>query len=299
MNELRAPARVLKKLDLRNLVPVNKMLREGRLHTVCEEARCPNISECWSRPTATFMILGNVCTRGCNFCSVANGKPLTVDPHEPEHLAATAADMKLKYVVITSVNRDDLPDGGAGHFAACIAAVRAKLPGCRVEVLTPDFKKKAGALETVIAAKPDVFNHNLETVPRLYRTVRPGAVYEGSLEVLSRAKKLGAGLTKTSIMVGLGEQRDEVLKLMDDAIAHQVDILTIGQYLRPSKESLPVVEYCTDETFDDYRREGEKRGFKMVVSGTHVRSSYLADMVFDKAENDPLSKLLPPAQRQS
>lgn len=283
MSDLRAPARVLKKLELRNLAPVNRMLREGRLHTVCEEARCPNISECWSRPTATFMVLGNVCTRGCNFCSVMNGKPLTVDPHEPVNLAATAADMKLKYVVITSVNRDDLPDGGAGHFAACIAAVRAKLPACKIEVLTPDFKKKPGALETVIAAAPDVFNHNLETVPRLYRTARPGAVYEGSLEVLKRAKALGAQVTKTGIMVGLGESRDEVLALMDDARAHDVEVLTIGQYLRPTRDSLPVVEYVDAETFAFYKHEGDKRGFKMVASGTHVRSSYLADQVFEEA----------------
>lgn len=283
MDVLRAPSRVLKKLDLKDLAPVNKLLRKKRLHTVCEEARCPNITECWKRPTATFMILGNVCTRGCNYCSVANGKPLAVDPHEPEHLAQTAADMDLKYVVITSVNRDDMQDGGAAHFKACIEAVRAKLPTCKIEVLTPDFKNKAGALEIVIAARPDVFNHNMETVSRLYRPVRPGGVYQGSLTVLQRAKELGAKVTKTGIMVGLGETRDEVLQLMDDVLAHGVDILTIGQYLRPSKESLPVTEYVDDETFAFYKDEGTRRGFKMVAAGTHVRSSYLADMVFDEA----------------
>jgi lipoic acid synthetase len=283
MDHLRAPASVLKKLELRSLADVNRSLRKGRLHTVCEEARCPNISECWSRPTATFMILGNVCTRGCNFCSVANGKPLAVDPHEPAHVAESAAQMQLRYVVITSVNRDDLPDGGAAHFAAVIGAVRARLPQCKIEVLTPDFKKKPGAVATVVAAQPDVFNHNLETVARLYAPVRPGASYEGSLAVLREAKQLGAAVTKTGIMVGLGEERDEVLALMDDARAHAVDILTIGQYLRPTRDSLPVVTYVDDDTFAYYKEAGLARGFKMVASGTHVRSSYLADLVFDQA----------------
>ncbi len=230
------------------------------------------------------MILGDVCTRGCRFCSVTSGKPLTLDPHEPEKLAAAAVDMGLTYVVITSVNRDDLPDGGAAHFAACIEAVREKLPACRIEVLTPDFRRKPLALPLVIEARPDVFNHNLETVPRLYRKVRPGAVYEESLEVLKRAKELGARVTKTGIMVGHGETRDEVLALMDDARAHEVDILTIGQYLRPSRDSLPVLEYVDDETYAFYKDEGRKRGFGMVAAGTHVRSSYLADMVLDEAD---------------
>lgn len=280
---LRAPQQVLKKIKLRDLARVQRLLTPGRLHTVCEEARCPNISECWKRPTATFMILGSVCTRGCNFCSVANGRPHAVDPHEPENLAKAAAEMQLRYVVITSVNRDDLPDGGANHFAACIYAVRHRLPTCKVEVLTPDFRNKPNAVSTVIAATPDVFNHNLETVPRLYRQVRPGAVYQGSLDLLKRAKELGAPTTKTGIMVGLGEKRDEVLSLMDDARAHDVDILTIGQYLRPSRESLPVVEYVDDETFAFYAQEGKSRGFRMVAAGTHVRSSYLADLVFEEA----------------
>jgi lipoyl synthase len=283
MNGARTPARVLKKLELKDLAAVQRLLKPGRLNTVCEEARCPNISECWKRPTATFMILGNVCTRGCNFCSVTSGKPILVDPHEPEHLAKAAAEMDLKHVVITSVNRDDLPDGGAAHFAACITAVRAALPTCKIEVLTPDFRRKPQALEIVAAARPDVFNHNLETVPRLYRGVRPGAVYEESLQLLKAAKELGLSPTKSGIMVGLGETRDEVLALMDDARRHEIDILTIGQYLRPSRDALPVVAYIEDEQFEDYRREGLKRGFKMVAAGTHVRSSYLADLVFEEA----------------
>lgn len=283
MEDMRTPARVLKKLNLRDLASVQRTLNSGRLNTVCEEARCPNITECWQRPTATFMILGDVCTRGCRFCSVTSGKPLTLDPHEPENLAAAAAELNLTYVVITSVNRDDLPDGGAEHFASCIRAVRERLPECRVEVLTPDFRRKPDAVATVLSARPDVFNHNLETVPRLYRKVRPGAEYHGSLDVLRRAKDLGAAVTKTGIMVGLGEEPDEVLQLMDDALAHDVDILTIGQYLRPSRDSLPVVEYVDDERYAYYKREGMQRGFRMVAAGTHVRSSYLADVVFEDA----------------
>ncbi len=285
MDSLRAPQRVLKKLELRNLAEVQRLLKPGRLHTVCEEARCPNITECWKRPTATFMILGSVCTRGCKFCSVTSGKPMTVDPHEPENLAQAALQMNLRHVVITSVNRDDLPDGGANHFAACIAAVREALPECKIEVLTPDFRRKAGAIEIIAGAMPDVFNHNLETVPRLYRKVRPGADYAESLALLRAGKRLGMPLVKTGIMVGHGETRDEVLALMDDARAHDVDILTIGQYLRPSRDSLPVLEYVTDEQYEDYRAEGMQRGFKMVAAGTHVRSSYLADLVFEQAEH--------------
>jgi lipoyl synthase len=288
MDSLRAPSRVLKKVELRNLAEVQRLVKKGRLHTVCEEARCPNIGECWSRPTATFMILGSVCTRGCRFCSVSSGRPMPVDAREPEHLAATAAEMDLRHVVITSVNRDELPDGGAAHFAACIRAVRKRLPTCRIEVLTPDFKNKPGAVDIVAEAAPDVFNHNLETVPRLYRGVRPGAVYAESLALLRRAKELGLPLTKTGLMVGLGESKEEVFALMDDARAHQVDILTIGQYLRPSRDSLPVVAYIEEELFEEYRREGLRRGFKMVAAGTHVRSSYLADQVFDAASEAPL-----------
>ncbi len=259
-----------------------RLMRDKKLNTVCEEASCPNIGECWKHGSATFMILGRVCTRTCAFCDVETGRPDPLDAHEPEQLAEAAAAMKLKHVVITSVDRDDLPDGGAAHYAATIRAVHARLPEATVEVLTPDFQRKpSSCLETVIAAAPEIFNHNLETVPRLYRSVRPGARYFTSLRLLQRAKELDARVvTKSGIMLGLGEERDEVLQVLDDMREAGVDILTIGQYLRPSVKHHPVMKYWTPEEFEDLKYLAEKKGFGMVACGPLVRSSFHAEDVF-------------------
>ncbi len=259
-----------------------ELMRGQKLNTVCEEASCPNIGECWKHGSATFMILGRVCTRTCAFCDVATGRPDPVDADEPKHLADAAAAMKLKHVVITSVDRDDLTDGGAAHYAATISAVKEKLPQATVEVLTPDFQRKpASCLDTLMAAHPDIFNHNLETVPRLYRSVRPGARYFTSLRLLQRAKELNPGVvTKSGIMLGLGESRDEVLQVLDDMREAGVDILTIGQYLRPSVKHHPVMKYWTPEEFDDIKYLAEKKGFGMVACGPLVRSSFHAEDVF-------------------
>ncbi|RMH60715.1 MAG: lipoyl synthase [Zetaproteobacteria bacterium] len=259
-----------------------RLMREKGLNTVCEEASCPNIGECWKHGSATFMILGRVCTRTCAFCDVATGRPDPVDAEEPNKLAAAAAAMGLRHVVITSVDRDDLPDGGAAHYAATIQAVKQRLPHATVEVLTPDFQRKpASCLETVIRARPEIFNHNLETVPRLYRSVRPGARYFTSLRLLQRAKELDPQVvTKSGIMVGLGEERDEVLQVLDDLREAGVDILTIGQYLRPSPKHHPVMRYWTPEAFEELKYLAEKMGFGMVASGPLVRSSFHAEDVF-------------------
>jgi len=259
-----------------------RLMREKKLNTVCEEASCPNIGECWQHGSATFMILGRVCTRTCAFCDVETGRPDAVDTREPEHLAEAVATLGLKHVVITSVDRDDLPDGGAGHYATVIRKLKKKQPQVTIEVLTPDFQRKPGAcLETVIEAKPDIFNHNLETVPRLYRSVRPGARYFTSLRLLQRARELDANtVTKSGIMVGLGEERDEVLQVLDDLHEAGVDILTIGQYLRPSIRHHPVMKYWTPEEFEELKYLAEKKGFGMVASGPLVRSSFHADDVF-------------------
>ena len=246
------------------------------LHTVCEEAHCPNIYECWGEKTATFMILGDVCTRRCGFCAVMTGTPGRVDPSEPAHLAEAVEKMGLLHAVITSVDRDDLPDGGAAHFAAVIRAIRARIAGCAVEVLTPDFRGAAGALETVLAAAPDVFAHNIETVPRLYRTVRPGSVYAHSLDLLRRAKINGAHLTKSGFMLGLGETRAEIGEVLSDLRDARVDIVTLGQYLQPTTGHLPVVRYVPPEEFEEIRREAAPLGFRHVESGPLVRSSYHA-----------------------
>ncbi|MEO5338286.1 MAG: lipoyl synthase [Magnetospirillum sp. WYHS-4] len=260
---------------------VRQLLRDRHLHTVCEEAACPNIGECWSRRHATVMILGDVCTRGCAFCNVATGKPLPPDPLEPENLAATVAGMGLKHVVVTSVDRDDLEDGGAGQFARSIAAVRAVAPATTIEVLTPDFRDKPGALETVIAAGPDVFNHNLETVPRLYPAIRPGARYFVSLRLLQRAKELDSRtFTKSGIMVGLGEEKGEVLQVMDDLRAAGVDFLTIGQYLQPTPKHAAVARYVEPAEFEDLRTAGLAKGFLLVAASPLTRSSYHADRDF-------------------
>jgi lipoic acid synthetase len=248
------------------------------LHTVCESAACPNVGECWNHGTATFMILGNVCTRRCGFCAVQKGAPLAVDYDEPRRVAEAVAAMGLRFAVITSVNRDDRKDGGAELFALTIRAIRERVPDCGVEVLVPDFQGSRAAMEIVMAATPDVLNHNTETVPRLYRQVRLGARYERSLDMLAYAKSISPRTpTKSGLMLGLGETIDEVLGVMRDLRAHRVDILTLGQYLRPSPKHLPVVRYVTPAEFDDLRRAGYKMGFGHVESGPLVRSSYHAD----------------------
>ena len=264
-------------------------LRRRRLHTVCESARCPNIHECFHRGAATFVILGNLCTRGCGFCSVPKGSPakteFSLDPDEPWHVAEMAARMNLRYVVITSVNRDDLPDGGSHHFAETVRQVRAVLPDAQVEVLTPDFCGDLNAVARVLDAAPDVFNHNMETVRRLYRRVRPQADYDQSLRVLSFAKRYRpCTLTKSGLMVGLSESSSEVEQLLGDLSAAEVDVATIGQYLQPTRRNLPVAEYITPAQFDSYRDFGLSIGFKMVFSGPFVRSSYMADRINDHAQ---------------
>ena len=253
------------------------LMRRLNLHTVCEEAACPNIGECWKQKHATVMILGSVCTRACAFCNVATGKPDQLDPHEPGHVAEAVAEMGLAHVVVTSVDRDDLDDGGAGHFARVIRAVRARAPGTTIEVLTPDFLRKAGAIDAVVEAKPDVYNHNLETVPRLYRPVRPGARYFASMQLLARVKELDPAMfTKSGIMVGLGETRDEVLQVMDDMRAADVDFLTIGQYLQPTPRHHPVDRFVTPQEFAEYRNHALGKGFLMVSASPLTRSSYHA-----------------------
>ncbi|MEA3275471.1 MAG: lipoyl synthase [Pseudomonadota bacterium] len=259
---------------------IKRLLRESKLSTVCEEAMCPNLGECFTHGTATFMILGDVCTRRCPFCDVAHGRPQPLDPAEPEHLAESVATMGLRYVVITSVDRDDLRDGGAGHFASCLRALRARNPGIRLEVLVPDFRGREGAaLDQFIGeAVPDVFNHNLETVPRLYRQARPGADYGGSLGLLEEFKRRNPGVpTKSGLMLGLGEEREEVLAVMEDLRSHSCDMLTLGQYLQPSRAHLPVARYWTPEEFEALREAGGAMGFSNVASGAMVRSSYHAD----------------------
>jgi len=263
-------------------------LRRLHLHTVCESARCPNIHECFHRGAATFMILGNLCTRGCGFCAVPKGsaakRQFTLDPEEPAHVAAMAARMRLRYVVITSVNRDDLPDGGSRHFAQTVREVRRALPGARVEVLTPDFCGHLDAVARVLDAAPHVFNHNMETVPHLYRRVRPQASYTQSLDVLAFAKRhRPESLTKSGLMVGLGERPEQVEELMRDLRGADVDAVTIGQYLQPTRRNLPVSEYVTPGQFEAYRRYGLSLGFRAVFSGPFVRSSYMADQVNEQA----------------
>ncbi|HXS94748.1 MAG TPA: lipoyl synthase [Candidatus Limnocylindrales bacterium] len=263
-------------------------LRQLNLHTVCESARCPNIHECFHRGAATFMILGNWCTRGCGFCSVPKANPakqdMRLDPSEPANVARMAAGMNLRYVVITSVNRDDLDDGGSTHFAETVREVRSALPAARVEVLTPDFCGDLDAVARVLDAGPHVFNHNMETVPRLYRRVRPQANYQQSLDVLAFARRHAPDvLTKSGFMVGLGETADEVHALLRDLHASGTEVATIGQYLQPTRRNLPVAEFVTPEQFDSYRDYGLTLGFKYVFSGALVRSSYMADAVNDEA----------------
>jgi lipoic acid synthetase len=258
---------------------IKQILREAKLHTVCEEASCPNIGECFGHGTATFMIMGDLCTRRCPFCDVAHGRPNPLDPDEPRHLAETIAKMALKYVVITSVDRDDLRDGGAGHFVDCIRKVRELSPGTRIEILTPDFRGRLDrALEVLDAAPPDVMNHNLETVPRLYRQARPGSDYAHSLRLLKDFKARHPRTpTKSGLMVGLGETDEEILEVMRNLRAHDVDMLTIGQYLQPSKHHLPVARFVHPDVFAMFEREAAAMGFVNAACGPMVRSSYHAD----------------------
>ncbi|OBS10131.1 lipoyl synthase [Acidihalobacter prosperus] len=258
---------------------LKRILRENALHTVCEEASCPNLGECFDHGTATFMIMGDICTRRCPFCDVAHGRPNPLDAKEPDHLAHTIREMGLSYVVITSVDRDDLRDGGAAHFAACVARARALNPSLRVEVLVPDFRGRLEpALAALASAPPDVFNHNLETVPRLYRQARPGADYQWSLTLLERFKGAHPDvLTKSGLMLGLGESLEEVEAVMHDLRTHRVDMLTLGQYLQPSRHHLPVSRFVPPAEFEHLRAVGEAMGFSHVASGPLVRSSYHAD----------------------
>jgi len=259
---------------------LKKVLRDRNLHTVCEEATCPNLGECFGHGTATFMIMGDICTRRCPFCDVAHGRPLPLDEQEPENLARTIAEMGLKYVVITSVDRDDLRDGGAAHFVSCILRARELSSELKIEVLVPDFRGRMDlALEIFRQASPDVFNHNLETVPRLYQQARPGADYAWSLQLLKRFKQEHPGVpTKSGLMLGLGEEMEEVLEVMRDLRAHDCDMLTLGQYLQPSRHHHPVKRYVTPDEFDQLAEQARAMGFTQVASGPLVRSSYHADL---------------------
>lgn len=261
------------------------LMRRLELHTVCEEAACPNLSECWSDRHATVMILGSVCTRACAFCNVDTGLPDAVDPNEPAHLASAVGELGLRHVVITSVDRDDLPDGGAGQFAASITRIRERAPGTTIEVLTPDFRRKPDALAAVLAAGPDVYNHNLETVPRLYKRVRPGADYRHSLALLAAARRIRPGVfTKSGIMVGLGEERDEIRRVMDDLREADVDFLTVGQYLRPTPRHATVERYVPPAEFEEIEAEANERGFLVVSATPLTRSSYHAEADFARLQ---------------
>jgi lipoyl synthase len=258
-----------------------QIVRENNLVTVCEEAGCPNIGECWTKKHATMMIMGDTCTRACSFCNVKTGLPAPLDADEPENVANAVAKLGLRHVVITSVDRDDLADGGAQHFVEVIEAIRRRSPGTTIEILTPDFLRKEGALEKVVAARPDVFNHNLETVPRLYLSIRPGARYFHSLRLLQRVKELDPTIfTKSGIMVGLGEEREEVLQVMDDMRSASIDFLTIGQYLQPTRKHAAIARFVTPEEFKSYERIARTKGFLLVSSSPLTRSSYHADEDF-------------------
>ncbi|MEK6734559.1 MAG: lipoyl synthase [Pseudomonadota bacterium] len=263
-----------------------ELIRSAKLNTVCEEAACPNIGECWSKKHATVMILGSTCTRACSFCNVKTGRPDLLDPHEPERLASAIAELGLEHVVITSVDRDDLDDGGASHFVESILRIRKTSPKTTIEVLTPDFLRKEGSIELVAKAKPDVYNHNIETVPSLYHTIRPGARYFHSLNLLFKVKQLDSSIfTKSGIMVGLGETKEEVLQVMDDLKAAKVDFLTIGQYLQPTSKHAPVMRYVTPDEFNYYERMAKAKGFLMVSASPLTRSSYHAGEDFQKLKD--------------
>ncbi|GFN46057.1 lipoyl synthase [Candidatus Regiella insecticola] len=267
-------------VDSHRIQAIKAAMRKNGLHSVCEEASCPNLSECFNHGTATFMILGAICTRRCPFCDVAHGRPLAPDSNEPEKLAQTIKDMGLRYVVITSVDRDDLRDGGAQHFADCIAAIRAKNPGIKIETLVPDFRGRMDrALAILATAPPDVFNHNLENVPRIYRQVRPGATYEKSLKLLKAFKAAHPSIpTKSGLMVGLGETKAEIIEVMQDLRRHDVTMLTLGQYLQPSRHHLPVKRYVSPSEFDEMKEQATAMGFTHAACGPLVRSSYHADL---------------------
>ncbi len=275
---------------IRVKAPISKKYQETKaiiddlkLNTVCQEAACPNIGECWEKKHATVMILGSVCTRNCSFCNIETGIPDKLDPHEPDRVALTAGKLGLSHIVITSVDRDDLDDGGAGHFVECIQKIRMFSPGTTIEILTPDFLRKEGALEKVVAAKPDVFNHNIETVPGLYHNVRPGARYFHSIRLLERVKEIDPTIfTKSGLMVGLGEKKDEVLQVMDDMRTADVDFITIGQYLQPSNKHAKVERYVEPDEFEYYARMAKSKGFLMVSSSPLTRSSYHAGDDFEK-----------------
>lgn len=261
------------------------IVKENGLVTVCEEAGCPNIGECWSKKHATFMIMGDTCTRACSFCNVKTGLPGLLDPDEPRNVAAAVAEMGLAHVVITSVDRDDLDDGGAAHFAAVVGAIRTHTPATTIEILTPDFLRKDGAAEIVIDSRPDVFNHNLETVPRLYLSIRPGARYYHSLRLLERVKERQSDIfTKSGLMVGLGETREEIMQVMDDLRSAGVDFLTIGQYLQPTRKHAAVDRFVTPEEFESYKATAQAKGFLLVASSPLTRSSYHADEDFRKLQ---------------
>ena len=268
------------------------LMRRLGLATVCEEAACPNIGECWKHKHATVMILGSVCTRACAFCNVATGLPDKLDPHEPEHVAEAVAALGMAHIVITSVDRDDLPDGGAQQFVRCIEEIRKRSPQTTIEILTPDFLRKDGAVEAVVAAKPDVYNHNLETVPRLYPTIRPGARYFHSLRLLDTVKRLDPSLfTKSGLMVGLGEERNEILQVMDDLRSADVDFLTIGQYLQPTPKHAAVERFVTPDEFESYKTMALSKGFLLVSSSPLTRSSYHADADFQRLREARAAKL--------
>lgn len=272
---------------------VNGMMRDAKLHTVCESARCPNLGECWSKKTATFMILGDICTRNCGFCAITVGRPLEVDADEPRRVATSAKEMGLKHVVVTSVARDELPDEGAGHFAATIRALRDQIPGVIVEVLTPDFKGKRWCIRLVVEARPDIYNHNIETVERLSPKVRPQAKYRRTLDLLRSVKNMDPSIhTKSGIMLGLGESHDEVLHTLADLREVGVSAVTIGQYLRPTTTGhLPVEEYVHPERFQEYERIGSEMGFLFIASGPFVRSSYNAQEFSEKLLADRLARV--------
>ena len=280
-------------------VNTRELMRANKLNTVCEEAACPNIGECWSKGHATVMILGSVCTRACAFCNIATGKPDQLDPHEPHNLAVAVGKLGLKHVVITSVDRDDLDDGGANHFAQCIEYIRTTAPDTTIEILTPDFRRKDGNLSIVVKAKPDVFNHNIETVPRLYQRIRPGARYFHSLNLLKQVKDQDPSIfTKSGIMVGLGETTEEILQVMDDFRSADIDFMTIGQYLQPTPAHAPVDRYVTPDEFRYLERVAYTKGFLMVSASPLTRSSYHADADFARmreARNEKLAAKAPAA----
>lgn len=272
------------------------LMRQQSLHTVCEEAACPNIGECWSKGHATVMILGDTCTRACAFCNIKTGVPMKVDADEPHNLAVAIGKLGLKHVVITSVDRDDLEDGGANHFAQCIEYIRTTAPETTIEILTPDFRRKDGNLEIVVKARPDVFNHNIETVPRLYQKIRPGARYFHSLNLLKKVKEQDASIfTKSGIMVGLGETKEEVLQVMDDFRSADIDFITIGQYLQPTPNHAPVDRYVTPDEFKYYERVAWTKGFLMVSATPLTRSSYHADADFARMREERNKRLKPNA----